>query len=209
MNALNYLTFWAAIIVAPAFGCGDTVNGTRVDCGNNWIRWTQRGDSFERYSEMGSRGSVRRGQIRQGCLVFGPYADLPYTGRVSAHARVEALVNKRGMPAIPPNTVMFTMDFAADSGQRVLSRKDVTFGEFRDWSGRGTTFTRCTTSDPCTAGLGPYTPQQFKVYTNSTNLDLMGRDARELYQGLEIRVCNLNTLLTKLHVLETVIELTY
>ncbi len=209
MKALTCLTLWAAVAAMPAFGCGDTVNGTRVDCGNNWIRWTQRGDSFDRYNEMGSGGSVRRAGIRAGCLVYGPYADLPYTGNLSAHAKVEALVNKRGMPVIPLNTVMFTMDFTTDSGQRVLSRKDVTFGDFRDWSGRGTTYTRCTASDPCTAGLGPYTPQQFKVYTNSTNLDLMGRHAGELYRGLEIRVCNLNAVLTKLHVLETVIELTY
>jgi len=205
------------LMSVPAFGCGGTVNGVTMECGSNWIRWRSTTASFDLHHGFGSGWHVRRPQIQPGCWVYGPYADAPFAGQLSGYIKIEALVDKAtvnrrvGLHIIDrlnDGDAVLKMDLTANSGQTILASKVVRYGDMRDWSGNGTKWSRCTAANPCTAGSG-IAHRDFRVYTNSVNLDMFGRNITGPMNGIEVRVCDLNPLLTSAKAYESEIQLAY
>jgi len=207
------------LLSVPALGCGGTVNGVIMECGNNWIRWKSTTASFDQYHGFGSGWHVRQPQIQPGCWVYGPYADAPFAGQLSGYIKIEALVDVASVTVHNPfggtinllnsGDAMFTMDMTANSGQTVLASKTITYGQMTTWTGNSTPWSRCTAADPCTAGGPGHKVRTFRMYRNTVNLDMFGRNITGPMNGIEVRVCNLNPRLTSAKAYESEVQLAY
>ena len=196
--------------------------GTKVTFGSNWIRFKQTKESFDRHNDYGKAGYARHGQIKGGCLVYGPYIELPHKGHVKAWLDLEVLVGQeeykrrihtiRGAMSIPQfggDTPLFKVELAADSGRKILASRTVRFKHMRKWTGNATRWTRCTAGDPCTAGGPRKSKRTFYVYTDNDSSDIIGKKLRSAEDKVELRICDVNPKLTKIWIRSTTIELTY